>query len=265
MKKIFPNIGIGTFLLEGDDSYESVLTALKVGYRLIDTAAVYQNEREVGKAITASKIDRRDIFISTKLFAKKNGYATAIEECRESIQKLAVDDLDIYFIHWMPRAYEELLDTWRGFEYLYEQGLCKAIGVCNISLYYLDKLLQDAKIPPMYCQIEFHPFLQQDIFLTYCRKHHIQVIGYGLFAKGKVFQDERLKQLALQNNTTIANLVISWAQTQGVIPLIKSKTKTRIETNFLNNFKLTAELLSDIRTLNDGMRVYRDPENNPYV
>ena len=219
MNRIIPPIGIGTFLLEGTDAYGSVITALETGYRLIDTAAVYNNEKEVGKAITDSKI----------------------------------------------RKYEELLDTWRGFEYLYEQGLCKAIGVCNITLFYLDKLMKDAKIPPMFCQIELHPFLQQEIFIEYCQQHKIKVIGYGLFAKGHVFQNDKLQQLAMKNNTTVANLVLSWAQMQGVIPLVKSKNEERIKSNFLNNIEISAELLSDIRILNDGIRVYRDPENNPYV
>lgn len=260
-----PPMGIGTFLLEGTDAYGSVATALKTGYRLIDTAAVYNNEKEVGKAITASKINREEIFVSTKLYAKKIGYQAVIEECKKSLTNLNLEYLDLYFIHWMPRRYEDLLDTWRGLEYLYEQGICKAIGICNITLYYLDKLLHDAKIPPMFCQIEFHPFLQQEVFLEYCRQHQIQVIGYGLMAKGQVFQNENLKQLALKYNTTVANLVLSWAQKQGVIPLVKSKNKERIEANFLNNFEVSSELLSDIRTLNDGIRVYRDPENNPYV
>ncbi len=120
MNRIIPPIGIGTFLLEGTDAYGSVITALETGYRLIDTAAVYNNEKEVGKAITDSKINRQDICISTKLYAKKTGYHTAIKECRESLKNLKVEYIDLYFIHWMPRKYEELLDTWRGFEYLYE-------------------------------------------------------------------------------------------------------------------------------------------------
>ena len=265
MNRIIPPIGIGTFLLEGTDAYGSAITALETGYRLIDTAAVYNNEKEVGKAITDSKINRQDICISTKLYAKKTGYHTAIKECRESLKNLKVEYIDLYFIHWMPRKYEELLDTWRGFEYLYEQGLCKAIGVCNITLFYLDKLMKDAKIPPMFCQIELHPFLQQEIFIEYCQQHKIKVIGYGLFAKGHVFQNDKLQQLAMKNNTTVANLVLSWAQMQGVIPLVKSKNEERIKSNFLNNIEISAELLSDIRILNDGIRVYRDPENNPYV
>ena len=108
-------------------------------------------------------------------------------------------------------------------------------------------------------------FLQQEIFIEYCQQHKIKVIGYGLFAKGHVFQNDKLQQLAMKNNTTVANLVLSWAQMQGVIPLVKSKNEERIKSNFLNNIEISAELLSDIRILNDGIRVYRDPENNPYV
>lgn len=264
-KLIAPRLGIGTFLLEGSDTYTSVLSALKTGYRLIDTASVYQNEREVGKAIADSNIDRNSILVSTKLYAKKIGYQEAISECKKSLKNLQLSHVDLYFIHWMPRKYEELLDTWRGLEYLYENGYCKAIGVCNITLYYLDKLLKDAKIPPTYVQIELHPFLQQDIFISYCKEHNIEVIGYGLFAKGCVFKNDTLKELALKNNTTVANLVLSWGIKKGVIPLVKSKDPERIKTNYIDNFEISAELFSDIRNLNDGIRVYRDPENNPYV
>lgn len=260
-----PSLGIGTFLLEGNDAYSSVLTALKTGYRLIDTAAVYQNEEEVGKAIADSNINRESILVSTKLYAKKTGYHNAIEECKKSLKKLGVSYVDIYFIHWMPRHYEDLLDTWRGLEYLYENGYCKAIGICNVTLYYLDRLLKDAKIPPKFCQMEFHPFLQQDVFLDYCNTHHIQVIGYGLFAKGKVFENEGLRILAEENHTTIANLVLSWGIRKGVIPLVKSKDSKRIQSNFSENFVLTQKFMSEIEKLNDGIRVYRDPANNPYV
>ncbi len=258
-------IGIGTFLLEGADTYTCVSSALTTGYRLVDTASVYENEREVGKAIEDSGISRESIFVSTKLFAKRKGYKETIEECKESLKRLGLSYLDIYFIHWMPRTYEDLLDTWRGMEYLYENGYCKAIGVCNITLYYLDKLLKDAKIPPMFCQIEVHPFLQQEVFIEYCRANHIEVIGYGLFAKGLVFENETLKALAQKHHTTVANLILSWALKKGIIPLVKSKSVNRIKTNFTDNFEMSAELFSDIRNLNDGLRVYRDPENNPYV
>nr|MDE6661606.1 aldo/keto reductase [Anaeroplasmataceae bacterium] len=133
------------------------------------------------------------------------------------------------------------------------------------TLYYLDKLIHDAKIQPMYCQIELHPFLQQELFISYCKDHNIQVMGYGLFAKGCVFKNDKLNELALKNHTTVANLVLSWGLSKGVIPLVKSKEPSRIETNFCDNFEISAELFSDIRKLNDGIRVYRDPENNPYV
>ncbi|MDE7263719.1 MAG: aldo/keto reductase [Anaeroplasmataceae bacterium] len=260
-----PCLGIGTFLLEGSDTYTSVSSALKTGYRLIDTAAVYQNEREVGKAIIDSNINRESILVSTKLYAKKIGYDVAIEECKKSLELLGLSYIDIYFIHWMPRRYEDLLDTWRGLEYLYEHGYCKAIGICNITLYYLDKLLKDAKTAPMYCQIEFHPFLQQELFLEYCKSNNIKVIGYGLFAKGLVFKNEALKKLAEVNQTTIANLVLSFGISKGVIPLVKSKDPVRVQANYCNNFELSAELLLEMQNLNDGVRVYRDPENNPYV
>ncbi|MDE7095467.1 MAG: aldo/keto reductase, partial [Anaeroplasmataceae bacterium] len=116
VKPITPKLGIGTFLLEGTDTYTSVLHALKTGYRLIDTASVYQNEREVGKAIADSNIDRESILVSTKLYAKKVGFKEAINECKKSLKALGLSYIDIYFIHWMPRSYEELLDTWRGLE-----------------------------------------------------------------------------------------------------------------------------------------------------
>lgn len=260
-----PSNGFGTFLLDGQEAYESVLNAIKSGYRLIDTAAVYNNEEEVGKAIKDSKINRNDVYISSKLLAKKKGYNVAIEECKKSLLRLQVEYLDVYFIHWMPKTYEELLETWRGLEYLYKNGYCKAIGICNVTLFYLDRLLKECEIKPMLCQIECHPFLQQNIFIDYCFENDIKVISYGMFAKGLVFKNERLELLAKENKTSVANLILSWGQTRGLITLSKSSTARRIEANFKNNFILKNELLDEINELNDGLRVYRDPENNPYA
>lgn len=260
-----PKQGLGTFLLDGEEAYGSVLCALNAGYRLIDTASVYQNEREVGKAIRDSKIQREEITVSTKLLATKKGYAAAIEECKKSLDSLGLAYVDIYLIHWMPRRYGELLDTWRGLEYLYKHGYCRAVGVCNISLYYLDRLMRDSEIKPMLCQIECHPFLQQDIFIGYCREHNIQVISYGMFAKGMVFKNEVLRKLACSNGTTVANLIISWGMKRGLVPLSKSAHTDRIISNLEDNFIMSDSLMREIEELNDGIRVYRDPENNPYV
>lgn len=260
-----PNQGLGTFLMKQEEAYNSVLYALSCGYRLIDTAAIYENEGEVGRAIADSKVSRKDIIVSTKLLAKKRGFHTVVEECKKSIERLGLSYLDIFFIHWMPRNYEELLDTWRGMEYLYDHGYCKAIGVCNVTLYFLDKLMREARIKPMVCQIECHPFLQQDIFIEYCQKNNICVMSYGMFAKGLVFKNECLKDIALKNNISVANLVLSWGLTRNLVVLSKSAHQERIVSNFEKNRELTKILCKKIGELNDGLRVYRDPENNPYV
>ena len=264
-QKQLPNIGIGSFLLHGKSAYDNVLHGLEIGLRFIDTATIYGNEEEVGKAILDSKIKRDNIILSTKLHGPKKGYQNAIDECKESLRKLNTEYIDIYLIHWMPRKYEELLDTWRGLEELYKLGMCKAIGVCNVSLYYLDKLINDAEIKPMITQFECHPYLQQDIVIDYCNKNRIIPIGYGLFAKGMVFKDEKLIELAKENKTTVANLVLSWGIKHGIVPLFKSETKDRINANYRNNFEMNENLYAKIKELNDGIRVYRDPENNPYV
>ncbi len=262
---ISKKIGFGTFLSQKEDAYQSVRQALRIGYRLIDTAAVYENEREVGKAIADSGIDRREIIVSTKLYAKNVGFEQAVSGCLKSLENLNLKYVDIYFIHWMPRRSEDLLDTWRGLEHLLMKGYCKAIGICNITLYYLDRLLKDAKIPPMFCQIELHPFLQQKIFLEYCKNHHIVVMGYGLFAKGLVFKNEELNNLAEKMQLPVANMVLSWAMSCSIIPLVKSIHLERIESNFKDNRNLLDVEIEEIKKMNDGVRVYRDPENNPYV
>ncbi len=260
-----PQRGFGTFLLEGESAYQSVLTALKEGYRLIDTAAVYQNEEPVGRAIRDSGLARNEIVISTKLIATKKTYEEVLEEFQKSMDRLQVEYIDIYWLHWMPRKYEELKEIWEAFEYLYRQGKCRAIGICNISLYYLNRLLQEAEIPPMLCQAEHHPFLQQEILVEYCRKNKIVFVGYGLLAKGHVFENQKLQQLAMEYHTTIANLLISWGLNKDIIVLVKSQNARRIKENFHNNFKITEELADEINQLNEGLRFYRDPENNPYV
>ena len=271
MKKItyngveIPQKGFGTFLSTGTSAYDSVKWALEAGYRLIDTAAVYGNEEEVGRAIKDSGIKREDVTLCTKLFAEAYGYESTLRAFDESLNRLGMDYVDIYLIHWMPRKYEDLLDTWRALEEIYNSGRARAIGLCNTTLYYLDRLMKDTSVKPMVFQFEFSPYLQQDITIEYCKEHNIVYEFYGMFSKGAVFKDERLKMLAEKYNTTISSLVISLGLDKGAVTLSKSIHKERIADNYNKCFNLQEELRNELYSMNDGVRHYRDPENNPYA
>lgn len=265
-----PSLGFGTFLITNKDEVDSTIKdAVKVGYRLIDTAAVYENEEMIGNTLNElflkNDINRSDLVISSKLLATKNGRDVVKEEYRKSLKKLKLDYLDLYLIHWMPRDYEVLLDSWRGFEDLYLEGKVKNIGICNVSLYYLDRLIKDARVMPMLIQVELHPFLQQDILLQYCKEKDIKVMAYGPFAKLKVFENEELKKLSIKYNKPIASLILKWGEQKDLVMLSKTTHIERMKTNFDLDFNLSDDDMQTIKNINDGLRVYRDPENNPYT
>lgn len=265
-----PQLGLGTFLITDEAIAESTIyQAISLGYRLIDTAAVYDNEIALGNAINKAVNDgvvrREDLYISSKILAVKNSREVAKQEYNKSLKRLNLSYLDMYLIHWMPRSYDVLLDTWRGFEDLYLEGRVKNIGVCNITLYYLDRLLKDCRVKPQIIQIELHPFLQQEVLREYCDVNDIQVMSYGPFAKQHVFTNALLNDLALKYNRSIGSIVIKWGLQSNFIMIPKTTHFERLKSNFDISFTISEEDMQKINSLNDGLRFYRDPENNPYT
>jgi len=252
-----PAIGFGTWQIpEGEDAYQAVKEALVAGYTHIDTAAIYGNEKSVGRAIKDSGIARNTLFITTKLWNTERGYDKAIAAFEKSLTDLGLEYLDLYLIHW-PANETQFEDwaainagTWKALEYLYQQGKVKAIGVSNFPKEYLAKLLETAAIIPAINQIEFHPgYLQQET-VDLCKSNDILVQAWSPLGSGRILQDETLIALAEQKSTSVGQICIKFALSQGILPLPKSTNPANIKRNLdIDSFDLTEEDIKTIRTL----------------
>lgn len=258
--KIIPSIGFGTWKLKNnEETIEIIKEAIKYGYRHIDTAFAYGNEETIGKGIKESNIDRKDLFITGKLWNDDRGYENIINACKRTIKNLNCEYLDLYLIHWpaSKAVHDDWIEinkeTWQALEYLYEQGLVKAIGVCNFKINQLEELIKTAKIKPMVNQIEFHIGVYNKDILDYCNRNNIVVEAWSPLGSGKLFKVEELKLMASKYNVSVAQLCIRWCLQNNTLPLPKSKNIERIKNNLdVFNFKITDE---DMEYLNNFREV----------
>lgn len=253
-----PRIGFGTYLIEnGDMVINSVKTALDTGYRLIDTASIYGNEKGVGKAIEESGIPREDIFLTSKVWNTDQGYESALAAFEESLQRLRTDYLDMYLIHW-PKPLSG--ETWKAMEKLYKDGRVKAIGVSNFMIHHLELLLESCEIIPMVDQVELHPQFPQGKLREFCREHDIAVEAWAPLMKGKVFHIELMKELSEKNGKTIAQITLRWHYQLGHIAIPKSSKPERIRSNIdIFNFEISDEDMKQIEVLK-GERIGPHPD-----
>ena len=258
--KIIPSIGFGTWKLKNnEETIEIIKEAIKYGYRHIDTAFAYGNEETIGKGIKESNIDRKDLFITGKLWNDDRGYENIINACKRTIKNLNCEYLDLYLIHWpaSKAVHDDWIEinkeTWQALEYLYEQGLVKAIGVCNFKINQLEELIKTAKIKPMVNQIEFHIGVYNKDILDYCNRNNIIVEAWSPLGSGKLFKVEELKEMASKYNVSVAQLCIRWCLQNNTLPLPKSKNIERIKNNLdVFNFEITNE---DMEYLNNFRKV----------
>lgn len=251
-----PKIGFGTYKLhEGKECYDAVTFALKNSYRHIDTAAVYENEKSTGDAIRESGVDRKDIFVATKVWNTERGYDKTLKAFDDSLSRLGLDYIDLYLIHWPANtkqffnAKELNADTWRALEYLYKEGRVKSIGVSNFLVEHLEALLETAEILPMVNQIEYHPgYLQQDT-VDFCKKHNIVVEAWSPLGRGRVLESPLLVRLAEKYNVSTGAVCLQFALQQGICVLPKSATPERIIANNSFNFELNEEDISLIKAM----------------
>lgn len=244
-----PNIGYGTWRVpESEQCVESVLTAIDCGYRHIDTAYFYKNEKSVGEAVRTSGIHREDIFITSKLWNDYHGYESTLKVFEETLENLGTDYLDLYLIHWPnPKKFRadwarSNAETWRAFEKLYRDGRIKAIGISNFLPHHIDELLKTAEIVPMVNQIEMQPGLNRDVEREYNQKHGILTEAWAPFQVGEVLKDETVCRLAEKHQKSAAQIVLRWFLQKGVVPLPKSVTPERILGNIqIYDFELTAD------------------------
>ena len=245
--KEIPSLGFGTFRLK--EEVEDILKkALKVGYRLIDTAASYQNEEYVGKALRAVEINREDLFITGKLWNDSRDFEKIVSSCKETLKKLNLEYLDLYLVHWpassalYPNWKEINANVWKTMEYLYEQGLVKSIGVSNFKKSQLEALMTTAKIKPMVNQIEFHIGFMQQETLEYCQNNNILVEAWSPCGGGKLLKKDIIKNMAEKYNVSPAKLCLRWCVEHNVIPITKSSHEERMIENFnLADFEITKE------------------------
>ena len=264
---VMPDLGLGTFLMTEEEALEIIPKALEIGYRHIDTAQMYGNEKAIGKALKTVSLKREEYFITTKLMPKYLGYESALREINNSLTNLGLDYIDLILIHWPSQEYSVNSETWKAFEELYDAKKVRAIGVSNFNIHHMDNLLKTAKIKPMVNQIEMHPGLQQETQLKYLTSHDIKMISYGPFMRGEIFDKDgryyqTLNEIALKYQKSIAQIVIAWGLERGIFMIPKTKTVSRLKENFEGQFiKLTKEEMESIKALNRGRMVYTDPDN----
>lgn len=258
-----PILGFGVFQIPDlEECEKSVLDAISVGYRLIDTAASYQNEIAVGNAIKNSGIAREDLFITTKLWIQSNGYEGTKRAFDKSLKELQLDYLDLYLMH---QPFGDVYGSWRAMQDLYKEGRIRAIGVSNFHPDRLIDLIVHNEIIPAVNQVETHPFNQQIDNQQFMVENKVQIESWGPFAEGKnnLFQNEALGAIGQKHNKTIAQVVLRWLTQRGVVAIPKSVRKERMEENFnIFDFELSAEEMETIKTLDTKTSSFfdhRDP------
>lgn len=252
-----PCIGFGTWKMNDYEvAVESVKSAILCGYRHIDTASIYGNEDAVGEAIKQSHIARDKLFITTKLWNTACSYEEAIEAFNTSLEKLKLDYVDLYLIHWPApkdcRSFYQKrnIEIYRAMEKLYKDGKIKAIGVSNFLKHHLEELSSQIEIPIMVNQIEFHPYYYDEETIAYCQKHNIVLEAYSPLGRGQVLNDPIIKRIANKYNKTPAQICIHYAIDNEIIPLPKSITIERIKSNHeVFDFQLTAKDIQEIKNL----------------
>lgn len=256
-----PWLGLGVYQMEdGNEVIKSVTAALDYGYRSIDTAAGYENEQGVGEAIKASGIPREEIFVTSKIRNSDQGYESTLEAFQASLDKLGLDYLDLYLIHWPVEG--KYKDTWRAMEKLYNDGKIRAIGVSNFHTHHLTSLLTVANIVPMVNQVEFHPHLYQEELRNFCREKNIQLEAWSPLKQGELLKEPVLEEIAEKYHKTTAQVLIRWDLDKEVVTIPKSSKEKRIKQNAdVFDFELTAEEIEKIDGLNKNERIGPDPDN----
>ncbi|OON41961.1 2,5-didehydrogluconate reductase A [Izhakiella australiensis] len=258
---MMPQLGLGVWQASIEEAKNAALKALEVGYRSIDTAAIYKNEEGIGQALQQTDLPREEIFVTTKLWNDDQLNARAAMET--SLKKLQLEQVDLYLMHWPCPGKDNYVEAWKQIIDLQKQGLTKSIGVCNFHETHLKRLIDETGVTPVVNQIELHPMLQQRTLHAWNAMHQIQTESWSPLAQGGkgVFDQQVIKDLAKKYDKTPAQIVIRWHLDSGLVVIPKSVTPARIEENFaVFDFRLEKPEISDIAALDSGNRLGPNPD-----
>jgi len=255
-----PQLGFGVFQVPPEETEAAVAGALAVGYRHIDTAAAYRNERGVGAAIAASGLPREEVFVTTKLWNSQQGHDSALEAIEKSLGRLGLEYVDLYLIHWPVPEQDRYVETWQAFEEIRAQGKARAVGVSNFRVEDLERLAEETATTPAVNQIELHPRFQQRELRAYHAEHGIATEAWSPLAQGAVLEEEAIVAIAEAHGKTAAQVVLRWHLQLDNVVIPKSVTPERIRANFdLFDFELSGEEMAAVEELDRGGRIGPDP------
>ena len=256
-----PWLGFGLFLMEpGAETVNAIGAALQTGYRSIDTAMIYENENDAGKAIQSSGIPREELFITTKVWNSDQGYESTLKAFEVSRKKLGLEYVDLYLIHWPVKG--RYVDTWRALEKLYRDGVTRAIGLSNFLVHHIQDILAACTFPPALDQVELHPELSQPELQGFCRENHIQLEAWAPLGQGQSLKDPTIGEIARKHGKTPAQVLIRWDLQKGIVSIPKSSKPSRIAENAkVFDFELDPEDMQRIDGLDENRRFGADPDN----
>ncbi|WP_442942873.1 aldo/keto reductase [Nocardia sp. NBC_01503] len=258
---VMPKLGFGVFKVEAGSTVDTVATALRVGYRSIDTAAIYGNEAEVGRAIAESGLPRDELFITTKLWNRFQGYDSTLRAFDESMKRLELDVLDLYLIHWPIADSGLYVDTFRALQALKAQGRITSIGVSNFTRAHLERVIEETGETPTVNQIELHPYLTQNELRAFHAEHGIITEAWSPLGRGAELEDSTIVAIAEETSRTPAQVILRWHMQLGNVAIPKSVTPDRIAENFeVFDFELNQDQVARISALDSGTRIGPNPD-----
>jgi 2,5-diketo-D-gluconate reductase A len=254
-------LGLGVYKVAQDEAVNLMREAIEVGYRRIDTAALYGNEAEVGQGIRESGIDREDIFVTTKIWNDRQGFDESLKAIDESLSRLDLGYIDMLLIHWPSPAQDLYLETWKAFEKVLANGLVRNIGVSNFQPAHLERLMLNSDVKPTINQVERHPFFQQAEVRTANAKHHVLTEAWSPLARAGKNDNPALAQIAEETGKTVSQVIIRWHLQLGNLVIPKTTHRERLVENFsVFDFTLSDQQMSSIETLDEGLRMGPNPD-----